>query len=217
MNVYQKIDGKAYQNVFVVGDLHSCYDLLMKELEEAKFNKETDLLISVGDLIDRGAQNLECLGLLKEKWFVCVQGNHDQMAVEGLLNDNLGLLACWIMNGGDWFFKLSDEEKGQALDLLKKVKECPFIIELTMKQGEKVVIAHADYPDNEYEFGKSVDTRQVLWSRERLESYGEIEISGANSFIFGHTPLREPVRLGNRFYIDTGAVFNGDLTLVKLN
>ncbi|TRC46997.1 serine/threonine-protein phosphatase, partial [Mannheimia haemolytica] len=57
----------------------------MTELEKVKFNRETDLLISVGDLIDRGRQNLKCLQLLREKWFFNVQGNHDQMAIEALL------------------------------------------------------------------------------------------------------------------------------------
>lgn len=99
--MYQKIEAKDYANMFVVGDLHGCYDLLVKELEQAKFNRETDLLISVGDLIDRGSQNLECLRLVKEPWFKMVQGNHDQMAIEGLLNNNLDLLHCWILNGGN--------------------------------------------------------------------------------------------------------------------
>lgn len=64
MSIYQRINGDSYQNIYVVGDLHGCYDLLMAELEKVEFNKETDLLISVGDLIDRGKQNLECLQLL---------------------------------------------------------------------------------------------------------------------------------------------------------
>lgn len=214
--MYQKIEAKDYARVFVVGDLHGCYDLLMKELERAKFDRETDLLISVGDLIDRGAQNLECLRLVKEPWFRMVRGNHDQMAIDGLLFNDMNMLHCWIMNGGKWFFALPDEQKNEALDLLKICQKQPLVIELEMVAGEKVVIAHADYPENQYEFGKHVDKHQVLWNRSRLESYGEIKIEGAEMFIFGHTPQEEPLKLGNRLYIDTGAVFGGDLTLIEL-
>lgn len=214
--MYKKIDGKIYQNVFVVGDLHGCYDKLMAELDRVNFNKETDLLISVGDLIDRGTQNIECLRLVKEPWFKMVQGNHDQMAIEGLLHDNLDMLHCWIMNGGKWFFQLSEEQKTEVFDLLKICKKQPLIIELSMKRNAKVVIAHADYPSNVYEFGKFVDKQAVLWNRSRLESYGEIKIEGADMFIFGHTPQDEMLRLGNRLYIDTGAVFGGEITLLGL-
>lgn len=43
--------------VFAVGDLHGSYNLLMAKLDEGGFDFEKDLLISVGDLVDRGSQN----------------------------------------------------------------------------------------------------------------------------------------------------------------
>lgn len=215
-NIYQKIDGSQYKNIYVVGDIHGCYDLLIEELNLARFDNTTDLLISVGDLIDRGTQNLECLNLINQSWFKAVRGNHEQMAIEGLLDNNLDMLDCWIRNGGRWFFHLLDEEKAEALDLLRKCKTLPLIIELTMPKGEKVVIAHADYPDNDYEFGKILSTQQILWDRLRLENDSEICIDGAEMFIFGHTPTETPLKKGNRLYLDTGAVFTGNLTLLKL-
>ncbi|MDH8362067.1 serine/threonine protein phosphatase, partial [Klebsiella pneumoniae] len=42
-------------------------------------------------------------------------------------------------------------------------------------------------------------------------------ISGADLFIFGHTPALQPMRIKNQLYIDTGAVFNGNLTLYELS
>ncbi|OOF39875.1 serine/threonine-protein phosphatase [Rodentibacter rarus] len=215
-NIYQKIDVSQYKNIYVVGDIHGCYDLLMEELNLTRFDNTTDLLISVGDLIDRGSQNLECLNLVKQPWFKAVRGNHDQMAIDGLVDNNFDMLSCWIMNGGNWFFKLTDEDKAQALDLFKECKKLPLIIELAMPNGKKVIVAHADYPDNYYEFDKAVSSKDVLWNRDRIENNSEMMIDGADMFIFGHTPVREPLKLGNRFYIDTGAVFNGNLTLVKL-
>lgn len=37
------------RHVFVAGDIHGCYSLLMQKLDEHNF--DNDLLISVGDLI----------------------------------------------------------------------------------------------------------------------------------------------------------------------
>ncbi|MEG9531381.1 metallophosphoesterase [Mannheimia indoligenes] len=216
MSIYQKIDGDRYTNIYVVGDLHGCYDLLMAELDKVEFNKETDLLISVGDLIDRGKQNLECLQLLREKWFINVQGNHDQMAIEALLYHDFNMQVNWIRNGGDWFYSLPIEQKLEAIELLKICEKRPLVIELEMVNGDLCVIAHADYPSNDYEFGKVVSKQGILWSRDRLESYSEINIDGADTFIFGHTIVEQPEVHGNRLYIDTGAFNSGNLTLIKL-
>lgn len=214
--IYRRIDGAIFKNIYVVGDLHGCYDLLMKNLQEIKFNQETDLLISVGDLIDRGSQNMECLRLVNEKWFAMVRGNHDQMAIDGLIHNDLDMLHCWIYNGGDWFFKETEENQSEVIDLLKLIQKQPLIIELILPDEQKAVIAHADYPCNQYKFDQVVEQKLVQWNRERLESSGEINIEGADFFIFGHTILEEPTKLGNRFYIDLGAFRTGELCFLKL-
>jgi serine/threonine protein phosphatase 1 len=69
MSMYQRINGADWRNIFVVGDLHGCYTLLMNELEKVSFDPARDLLISVGDLVDRGAENVECLDLITMPWF----------------------------------------------------------------------------------------------------------------------------------------------------
>ncbi len=57
MNIYERIDGSKYRNIWVVGDLHGCYTNLMNKLDTIGFDNKKDLLISVGDLVDRGAEN----------------------------------------------------------------------------------------------------------------------------------------------------------------
>ena len=52
---YLEIDGDV--NVFVVGDIHACYTLLKEKLKEVGFNVNSDLLIAVGDLVERGNEN----------------------------------------------------------------------------------------------------------------------------------------------------------------
>lgn len=47
MSMYQRINGADWRNIFVVGDLHGCYTLLMNELEKVSFDPACDLLTSV--------------------------------------------------------------------------------------------------------------------------------------------------------------------------
>ena len=48
-------------NVFIVGDIHGCYDLLIAQLKEVGFNFDKDICFGVGDLVDRGPQNEQCI------------------------------------------------------------------------------------------------------------------------------------------------------------
>ncbi len=63
---YQKIDAYNYHHIWAVGDIHGNYQLLQFRLHQLPFCPETDLLISVGDNIDRGAESLNVLRLLNQ-------------------------------------------------------------------------------------------------------------------------------------------------------
>ena len=64
---------------YVVGDIQGCFDQFQCLLEKVSFNPDRDVIWSVGDLINRGSNNLATL-----RWFherrdnaVVVLGNHD--------------------------------------------------------------------------------------------------------------------------------------------
>lgn len=214
--IYKQIDGSKHRNIFIVGDLHGCYNRLMTQLDKLKFDSEQDLLVSVGDLIDRGPQSLECLELIMEKWFVCVRGNHEQMAIDALTGKSDGLL--WFHNGGDWFNRLDYDQEILAKALIAKAESLPYVIELATN-GKTIVIAHADYPDNTYGFEKPIDLHETIWSRDRFNAFGEDmgdKIKGADAFYFGHTPIKRKWSPFNLNYIDTGAVFGNLLTIVQV-
>lgn len=216
MSIYQRINGADWRNIWVVGDLHGCYTNLMTQLGKMDFDPAQDLLISVGDLIDRGTENVECLDLITQPWFRAVRGNHEQMMIDGL--SEYGNVHHWLVNGGGWFFHLDYDKEVLAKSLVPKAAQLPLIIEL-VTGDKKYVICHADYPHDEYEFGKPIDPKQVIWNRERIchSQDGLVkEIIGADLFIFGHTPARMPLRFANQYYIDTGAVFCGNLTIRQL-
>ncbi len=217
MKIYQRINGEEWRRVLVCGDLHGCYTNLMNRLDVVGFDPAQDLLISVGDLIDRGTENVECLDLINQPWFRAVRGNHEQMMLDAVMS--AGSILHWMQNGGSWFYNLDADQQILAKSLVRKAAELPLIIEVE-KGGKKFVICHADYPHDEYEYGKPVDSQQAIWSRERIslsiDGFSS-SISGADLFIFGHTPALQPMRIKNQLYIDTGAVFNGNLTLYELS
>lgn len=136
MSVYQHINGAEWRNIQVVGDLHGCNTLLMEKLDEVGFDTSRDLLISVGDLTDRGEENVECLALLNQSWFRAVRGNHEQMMLDCLLYD--GNDAHWVMNGGSWFFELECDQERQVRSLLPKVAALPpIILAITMRMASQ--------------------------------------------------------------------------------
>ncbi|WP_437890317.1 protein-serine/threonine phosphatase [Phytobacter sp. V91] len=213
--MYQRIDGNKWRHIWLVGDLHGCHQLLLTQLRERRFDPRLDLLISVGDLIDRGPDSLSCLLLLNTYWFKSVRGNHEQMAIDALEAEDMSM---WLFNGGRWFAQLKGEEHQQAEKALRACEQLPYILELHCQSGVNI-IAHADYPASHYRWQQPLDKEAILWRRARLNEHlaghGTI-ITGADHFWFGHTPLKQRFDSENQHYIDTGAVFGGELTLAQV-
>lgn len=74
----------------VVGDVHGCIQELKQMLDEREFDRDEDVLISVGDLIDRGESSKGvldfCLGLPR---FHAVEGNHEKKFKRHILGENV--------------------------------------------------------------------------------------------------------------------------------
>ncbi|MGE9549956.1 metallophosphoesterase [Erwinia amylovora] len=213
--MYQYLNGENWRHIFIVGDLHGCRRMLDEQLQAHHFDVEQDLLVSVGDLIDRGPDSPRCLALLNEPWFRCVRGNHEEMAISAL---NEGNHQRWLRNGGDWFYQLDSVRMIEAKHAINRCREIPLILQLLL-DDKTVVVAHADYPAAHYAWGAEVDSSAVVWSRSRIEALQKgrgAAITGADAFYFGHTPLSAPLSVWNQHYIDTGAVFGNRLTMVQV-
>ena len=207
---------------FVVGDIHGCYDLLMDKLKEVAFDFDKDRLFSVGDLVDRGPDSFKVAMLVGEKWFHAVRGNHEQMAI-GVAAGRHNI-ANYAMNGGKWFLLLSDEERAVVANVLDTL---PLAIEVQTERG-RVGIVHADIEGDDWDQwvellttansnNKLTDLKeQAMWSRDRIRHMDRTGVTGVAVMYVGHTPVKEITELGNVAYIDTGAVFGCDLTMVQL-
>ena len=212
---YHYLNGEDWRHIFVVGDLHGCREALEQQLQARHFDRQRDLLIAVGDLIDRGPDSPGCLALMQQPWFRCVRGNHEQMALEALSGGGRGM---WRRNGGDWFYRMSGLPVLTAKRALLQCHRLPLVIHLQLAD-RVAVVAHADYPADHYAWEQEIDPEGILWGRERVAAAQRGEgdrIDGADDFYFGHTPLAAPLHVWNQHYIDTGAVYGNTLTILQL-
>lgn len=63
---------------FVIGDVHGAHLALIQVLERSGFDKENDLLITLGDIADGWPYVAECVELLLSLKRIDIMGNHDE-------------------------------------------------------------------------------------------------------------------------------------------
>jgi len=228
MSFVLKLDENISGRDFVVGDIHGEYSQLMKALDNVHFDSGHDRLLATGDLIDRGEDSLQCLSLTKNPWFFSTWGNHEDLmsnaltAGPGTFDYNI-----WVGNGGDWASRYD-------LDLLRStLKEAsiqmPLALDLNIGNS-RIGIVHADLPADDWNCIQdpgwvTAKREELLWSRRNILSavrhsndYSPPYVRNLYALFLGHTPIRHPIRVANRCYIDTGAIFaEGKLTLLDLS
>lgn len=214
----KEIKGKLW----AVGDIHGCYNLLMTRLKEIGFDFENDLLVAVGDLVDRGTQNIQCIELLSKPWFTSVRGNHEDLCIGGLHNESYK--RCHVANGGEWFYMLD----GQAMyNIAKTFAELPVALEISYN-GKKFGFVHGHIEENNWdEFKASFAENQrgraasdlAMWGRDRLNEDNKqyTHVKGVHAVIMGHTVTQKPCKRDNCYWIDTGAVHWGTMTVLDLS
>lgn len=219
------IDGDKYENIYTCGDPHGCYDILMKKLKDIGFNFKKDLLISVGDNIDKGNQNEEMILLLNKSWFKSVRGNHEQYSYETYVDPDIKDKHIGKTFGGLWLYKNNDAAMREYIAL--KCYSLPLMIELKYKGG-KYAFIHADpVYDNLDAIKRGIESNEMVGSRtfeyammtNRIMAKRKHDvpyIRGVTRIYLGHQPFDSVQVKGNCHFIDTGAVYNGNLTIVKV-
>lgn len=217
-------------DVYVVGDLHGCYTLLMNTLKEKGFRFEKDLLVCVGDLVDRGQESHKCVGLVNETWFETVKGNHEDFCVQGVYDSSISFYHRMENNGGSWFYEQPEDIQ---VAIARIFNDLPILLEVHYK-GRKYGLVHADVPVQDWELLKEMVEKEdvhpvtgrtiiesCLWSRETIRKGFPVNVAQVDQVFLGHTVVQEVTQLGNCAYIDTGAVFSDQnsalhLTVIKL-
>lgn len=214
---------------YVIGDLHGTFHLLERLLARVEFDGQSDRLLSVGDLCDRGPYSESVLSYLGQPWFYACLGNHGDMLLSALRRGHFPDVSLWQMNGGGWGLDQS-AEKQQAL--IAAFSRLPLAMEIEHPALGRIGIIHAEIPKGmDWEtFTQRIKNPaeknlrdHVLWSRSRIaravEGDEPASVPGIDLIFCGHTILGEPRLIGNTFYIDTGAFLadRGRLTLVELD
>ena len=202
---------------FVVADIHGCYDEFMLCLEKLNFNFYTDTIFSLGDIVDRGSDNIKSMSLIKEPWFKMIMGNHEAMIAEDFYDNAFG-------NGNAWaaaiHYTENHEHKVEFNQFKSSIHNLPYVFDLRWNTGKRYVCAHAELPriclkeaDCSYELlNADSDLKYFteIWPRECNVLWGRYQFIRNEFFpqaewIFhGHTIFKEPLIKQNVVYMDQG-------------
>jgi protein phosphatase len=214
----------------IVGDVHGCYAELRELVGELGYSVGEDLLADhpegrklgfVGDLVDRGPENLAVLRFVMAnvaagKAF-CVPGNHDAKLLKYLigkkvtLNHGLEETVAQVEAESDDF----REELRIFIDSL--------VSHFVFDNG-KLVVAHAGLTEEMQGRGSGKVRQFCLYGETTGETdeFGLPErIDWASDYrgkalvVYGHTPFSEPRWLNHTVNIDTGCAFGGKLTALR--
>ena len=188
----------GYTRVLVIGDVHGMYEKLIKLMDKIRFNPDEDLLIFLGDYIDRGPDPGRCLQYifaLQQQYpdvVVCLMGNHEVMmssyfmqkrgSYNNLIVDYAG---SWLDNGGLETLKQLDE-----MDADTKEELLQWVMNLPVKyQYQDYFFCHAGVdPDVPLAVQNEFD---MLWRRQQWwEQY-----KGEETLVVGHTPVQKVMKL----------------------
>jgi len=206
-------------DVIAVGDIHARYDLFEEFLNHVRGSQATVILL--GDIIDRGGQDVEVLNKVRQLLespeseglsnFFCLMGNHEGMFVDAMVGTSEEW-SLWLRNGGNF------EQFDEMREHLEWIAELP----VYMTIGETMFIHAGFYPGkNPYDTINAGKADNILWMREPFLSMGpqfEKWNPDLKKVVFGHTPKYDcpeegkPYEIPDGICIDTGAFYTGVLT-----
>ena len=172
-------------STYIISDIHGCNTLFRKALKKISL-KKSDVLIILGDLIDRGNDSkgvLDTVFLLKEHNFniICITGNHEQMLIDSY--EDISTKINWLKNGGKETLKsfLVSEIERIPLKYLELIKSFNSYYTL-----DNYIFVHAGLNmmiDNPFS-----DIKSLLWLRDWEKVYNQKWL-GNKIVIHGHTPI----------------------------
>ncbi len=219
--------------VYAVGDIHGRADLLADlfrqiDADAAGRDASKKTLVFVGDYVDRGPDSRGVVEMLLhalpggfEARFL--KGNHEAMLLDFIAEPDR--LEHWRMNGGG----ATMESYGVDVAGLLAADASPLVwhavftaklpephlafyksLRLHVSAGDYLFVHAGIRPGVPLE---AQDETDLIWIRGKFldatEPFGAV-------VVHGHTPVDAPVVKSNRIAIDTGAVFTGRLTALRL-
>lgn len=222
------------QLLYAIGDIHGRADLLAKLLEDIEADARRDqsakrrTLVFLGDYVDRGPDSSGVVDMLLHRLprgfdAHFLKGNHEAILLDFL--EDAWRLDHWLRNGGGLTMQSYgvDTERLTRLAAPADVWQQAFAealpaAHLRFYQGLELNVSFGDYffvhagvrPGIPLEAQSEAD---LFWIRAPFLNHpGPL----GKLVVHGHTPEPAPVTRSNRIGIDTGAVFTGRLTALRL-
>ena len=212
------------ERLLVFGDIHGMWEKFLSAYEKVQFDPRRDMMIFLGDYLDRGKGNVQVMEWVLEHFgkpnMIFLRGNHDAMFYEslrGFEGDSLLDLSLdpdlllWLANGGKATF-LEIFKTGRGPELIKSwlqvIGKMPLYTEV-VAEGHTYWFMHADcIPGLPLE---EQPEETLLWKRH-LASYPEDQ-TGEQTIVLGHTPVQslgyaavpQVLAAGRLVLMDTGS------------
>lgn len=212
----------------IIGDVHGCYTELTALLHKLGYDRSTythpkgRVLVFVGDLADRGPENVKVLELVmqlvQERKALYTPGNHCVKLMRWCcghrvrISEGLERTIEEIMKHPD--------ARSLSSRIARFIQQAPPY--LILDHG-RLIVAHAGLTTNL--IGRT--DRQA----RSFALYGDVigqdehghpirrdwaaDYSGQAFIVYGHTPVKEPTIRNNTVNIDTGCVFGGALSCLR--
>lgn len=202
---------------FVLGDSHGAYRAFLQVMERSAFNYSEDTMICLGDVSDGWPEIPELLDeMLKIKNLIFVRGNHDQWLKDFLKDGKQP--DVWLRQGGevtrDAYYRGSRFIR-RHLSFLRKT---PFY----HIDEKKRLFVHGGFT-----FGvrmEKQDKMVLMWDRSLWEYSNIVDndiIPDFKEIFVGHTSIykfsHKPIQKGNIWFMDTGAGWEGVLSLMDVD
>jgi serine/threonine protein phosphatase 1 len=187
----------------VIGDIHGCYAEMLQLLAEVEIS-DTDCLISLGDIVDRGADSVKVYDFLKNRPnTIVLMGNHERKHLRQTLSYAQEIVKLKFGDRYDEF--------------LAWIKNLPYYHET-----ETAIFVHAavengvSIEQQKAEVLCSCTAGEKYLSKQYHNTYWSELYTGEKPVIFGHHVVGdEPLIIDRKVYgIDTGSCHGGRLTAV---
>lgn len=228
--------------VYCMGDCHGAHKALLQCLERSGFNKEEDTLIQLGDVVDGWSEVYECVEeLLTIKNLIAIKGNHDDWFNEFLTKQIHPI--SW-QQGGEGTLKsyckhldkmyINKEKGGYITDLLDT--DIPHTHRDFFRKQLKYykddfgrLFVHGGF--NRHELLIDQQYNYIFWWDRDLW-YQALSVGGLDQklkikepveeIFIGHTATTSwkkdtPMQASIIYNLDTGAGFNGKLTIMDVD
>lgn len=189
----------------IIGDIHGCFDELI-ELTKKVGLKNDDLLISLGDIVDRGNKSKEVYEyFINRPNSIVLIGNHERKHKNKILSYAQEIVKVQFGKDYEQFLKWLD-----TLNYYYETEEA-IIIHAFFEHDKKLKEQKQEV------LSGSTSGDRYLGKKYPAEKYWTEFYNGAKPIIYGHHVVGDiPKILNNTFGIDTGACHGNYLTAIEL-